>query len=325
MGLFEQKISPMLSQPASPADRDGYIHEPKWDGTRCIAYLSKKDGSVRLLNRRLVEMSNRYPELSKLYEDIKCAEAILDGEIVVLQNGKPDFSKLQEREHLQDPFLIEIRSRLIPATFMVFDLLYVDGADVTREPLLRRKRLLEDVVRESDRLLLTDFVEGDGLAYFKKARKLGLEGIMAKRADSPYLIGKRSNLWLKVKSINTVDCVVCGYTEGEGRRKGTFGALLLGLYKQDKLVYVGRVGTGFTDAQLHEYAELIGGYRADSSPFAEGAGYRGKHKVVWLKPELVAEVKYMGFARQGGLRAPSFRRWRTDKPAKQCTFPGAED
>ena len=319
--LWNLKVKPMLAFPSEPFNDKNWIFEIKWDGTRAVAYISKSGKKVRFLNRRLLWFEYRYPELKEIYSCIKAEKVILDGEIVVLEQGKPEFYKLANREHVDDKLKIELLSKTIPATFIAFDILYLDGKDLTSLPLIKRKEILKERVMENagKHLIISRFVEEKGKEFFKSVKDLGLEGIVGKKKDSPYEIGRRSKNWLKIKAFKTLDAVICGYTEGEGERRQSLGALVLGVYDKGKLRYVGRVGTGFSESELSFLKSVLGRLRIKENPFdvfeEEPEIIR---KIKWVKPKVVCEVKFMEVTKDGKLRAPSFLRLRFDKPAKEC-------
>ncbi len=318
--LFHQKIKPMLAKRAKPFDSEKHIFEIKFDGTRCIAYVDVENQKVKLLNRRMLWFQHRYPEIVRdLLTCVKCNRAILDGEIVVFEKGMPNFYKLAEREHCDDETRIEILASIMPATFIVFDVIYVDGANITSFPLMERKEKLKEVLTEGKHVTICDFIEREGKAFFEACAKKGLEGVMAKEKQSPYLIGKRSDYWLKLKATKTIDCVICGYTKGEGKRAPYFGALLLGVYENEKLRYVGRVGTGFDEALLKTLTEQLKRIEIENNPFH---CFEERPEIIekckFVKPILVCEVEYLELTKDKKLRAPSFKRLRFDKPASEC-------
>ncbi len=234
-------IKPMLAMSAAPFDSENHIFELKWDGTRCLAFIDRE--SVMLQNRRLIDITYRYPEFQQLNKYLKAKEVILDGELVVLKEGLPSFEKLQQREHIGDERRIKILSELLPATYIVFDLLYIDGLFIIDKPLIERREILSTLFPFVDNVILSEiFFEGKGL--FKKALKMGFEGVMAKEKKSPYLPGERSNYWLKIKKSFDLDAIICGYIEGEGKRRDYFGSLVLGAYDNKRLIHIDQVGTG---------------------------------------------------------------------------------
>jgi len=256
--------------------------------------------------------------MSELWKDVDAKRIILDGELVVLKQGKPDFYLLAEREHVEG-MRAEMLSQIHPATYIVFDVLHLDGKDLIDLPLLERKEILRDKVRESERMLLSVYVKERGKAFFQKVKKKGLEGIMAKKMDSVYEIGRRSRNWLKIKCLKTMDCVICGYTAGKGWREPYFGALLLGVYENGKLRYVGRVGTGWKEEDLKELKGMLERLKIRKNPFdifeEEPAILE---KTVFVKPRIVCEVKFLELTEDKKLRAPSFLRLREDKLPEEC-------
>jgi DNA ligase D-like protein (predicted ligase) len=303
-------IKPMLARLAEPFSDKDWIFEVKWDGTRALCFINEH---IKFLNRRGVDITYRYPELCNR-NDMK-TPCVLDGEIVVLKKGKPSFSDLQKREHVDNPFKITLLSEQIPAVYIVFDILQRGTKDLTHTKLHERKILLERTVTESPRLMLCPFVEGKGEAYYEAVVKAGFEGIMAKRRDSLYYPGKRSDTWLKIKKIKTLDCVIGGFTEGEGIREGYFGALLLGVGQP--LTYVGKVGTGFTRETVKDMYVLLKRIETDENPFSETIPHG---KVHFVTPIYVCEVKYLEMTDDKKLRAPVFLRLRSDKIPEECTL-----
>ena len=236
------KIRPMLAKSSPPFDSERHLFELKWDGKRCIAFVEST--AVRLQNRRLLDITHRYPEFRTLKDHLKARSAVLDGEIVVLEQGVPKFHRLQQRDHIEDPEKIELLSGLIPATYVVFDLLYLNRQSLMGRPLTERRDLLKGLFPYSGNIVFSEsFSEGKGL--FSAALRKGFEGIMAKDRSSPYLPGERSGYWLKIKKASDIDAVVCGYLEGEGGRERLFGSLILGVYQRKRLVHIGQVGAGF--------------------------------------------------------------------------------
>jgi len=305
----------MLARSGQPFDSSDWLFEIKYDGTRAILFAGK---GILLQNRRLSDITYRYPEIAAMRDSIKAKDAVLDGEIVVFRGSKPDFQLLQTREHQQDPLRISLLSKRYPATYIAFDILRLDRKDLTKRPLIERKKALRKVLRESPNIIYSEFVRGKGGAFFAAVKKAGLEGVMAKRIDSRYEQGKRSESWLKIKAVKTQDCVVCGYTLGEGARAGYFGALLLGCYSKKGLTYVGRVGSGFDRAALKNIRTMMKHYETPRCPFAINP--EPGLIITWLKPQLVCEVKYQQLTQDGKLRAPVFLRMRNDKEPKECVI-----
>ncbi|HDH91369.1 MAG TPA: DNA ligase [Candidatus Aenigmarchaeota archaeon] len=319
MDLFEEKIKPMLAFPSGVFNSNEWLFEEKFDGTRCIAYVDKEKKSVKMLNRRMIFFEKRYPEFQDLWKHVNAKKVILDGEIVVLKNGKPDFYLLEEREHVEETLRVEILSELNPATYFIFDILYLNGKDLTSLPLIERKKFLKEVVEETERIKIVKYVIGEGKKLFEEVKKKGFEGIVAKKIDSVYEIGKRSKNWLKIKFLKTLDAIICGYTKGEGWREKYFGALLLGIWDKGKLRYIGRVGTGWSEDDLKEITEKLKKLEIDENPFDIFEEEKLiLEKVRFVKPKLVCEVKFMELTKDKKLRAPSFVRLREDKLSKDC-------
>ena len=251
---------------------------------------------------------------------VKAKEAVLDGEIVVLENGKPNFWKLAEREHVDNKFRIELLSKLMPATYIIFDILFLDGKELTTLPLLERKRILEKTIEENERIKIAEYKIGSGKELFEFAKKNELEGIMAKKVDSIYEIGKRSKSWLKIKVENTLDVAIVGYTTGTGERED-FGSLLVAAYHQGKLKFLGRVGTGFSKEEIEEIIKKLEKEKV-STPFISLENVKldlpEGRKAIWVKPKYVCEVKFLEFTEDMQLRAPVFVRMREDKSVEEC-------
>jgi bifunctional non-homologous end joining protein LigD len=305
---YKPMLAKLASQPFSSKD---WIFEVKWDGFRAIAYVNK-DLSLRSRNEK--ELKYSFPELEELKQLTR--DVVLDGEIVTVKEGKADFQALLERGRSASPAEIEFHARRSPAVYIIFDLLEKDGVPLLNLPLMERKNILKNTVKEGRHVLLSDFVEEKGEAYYRVALEKGLEGIMAKKRDSLYEPGVRSGNWLKIKKLRSCDCVIFGYTKGAGARAETFGALLLGLYDgKSRPVYVGKVGTGFSQGVLKALAGAFEGLKATVAPFKVEL----REEVTWLKPELVCEVLYQAVTRDGRLRMPRFRGLREDKLPFECT------
>ncbi|MGC8586353.1 MAG: non-homologous end-joining DNA ligase [Candidatus Micrarchaeia archaeon] len=311
-------VKPMLAFPSKPFDSKDFLMEIKYDGTRCIAYIDKNSRTVKMLNRRMAFFEQRYPEFASLYKSINAKRAIIDGEVVVLEKGKPNFYLLEEREQSSSPARIDILKDIHPATYIVFDVLHVDGEDVMNLKLYERKKLLDKVVDESDFMIKSSFIYEKGKALFSRARRKGLEGVMAKRLDSIY-VQERSKDWLKIKSLNTIDAIVLGYTSTE---KEALSALILGAYKNGRLAYIGRAGTGFTEKQRSTLHSLLSKMKS-SKPYAKIESAGAGRSVTYTKPEIVAEIKFLELTNDGMLRAPSFMRLRNDKLPSECTLESA--
>ena len=301
---------PMLAFQGSKADlaRPGFIFEPKLDGTRALCY---KDGThLRFVNRRDHEMTPRYPEFdfSSLIEAESC---VLDGEVVVFDGqGNPSFRLLQKREHAASG-MYRLRSSQHPATYVVFDVLEIDGKDVTGLPLSERKKLLDATVKENGNLRKIVHTP-DGQRLWDLIYQKGIEGVMAKSIDGVYEEGIRSRNWLKIKTVITIDCVIVGYTH----ERRAISSLALGIYVGRDLRFIGRVGTGFTEDFLMKLRDTLDGIRIPDPPVVNPP----EGEMEWVRPDIVCEVEYLEFTSNYHLRAPSFRRIRDDKRPEECTL-----
>lgn len=311
---------PMLATlAASPFDDPAWGFEPKWDGIRAIAVC---DTETRLVSRNGRDVTAAYPELNTLHDRLVALEAIVDGEIVALEGGKPSFQRLQQRMHVRDPHRVERLAQTAPVTFMVFDLLYIDGEDVTSLDLMERRGRLDEALVPSDTVQLSPVIEGEGHALFRAAADQGLEGVVAKKLSSRYEPGVRSRSWQKIKVTFDADIVVVGWTEGEGRRAQRLGSLVMAVYEDGDLRYVGNVGTGFDSAGLEEALSRLGKLDETEPPFGpEVIRSRPElRRAHWVAPKLVARVEHRQLTDAGRLRAPSFQGFRDDKDPEECTF-----
>jgi bifunctional non-homologous end joining protein LigD len=309
---MNRTYKPMLARLASaPFSNKDWIFEIKWDGFRAIAYVNKE---LSLRSRNEKELKNNFPELEELKQ--LSQNVVLDGEIAIMKEGKPDFQALLERRKTTSLIDVEIQTRRSPAVYVVFDILEKDEKPLVSLPLIERKAILKQSVREGQHVLLSDFVEEEGEAYYKAALEKGLEGIMAKKKDSAYEPGIRSENWLKIKKLQSCDCVIFGYTTGTGIRTETFGALLLGLYdKEGKPIYVGKVGIGFSHDALDSLSKIFQKLKITSAPFKVDI----HEEITWLTPELVCQVSYQAVTKDGRLRMPRFNGLRKDKSPAECT------
>ena len=304
---------PMLAKVApNPFSDKDWIFEVKWDGFRAIAYI---DEELSIKSRNENELKHNFPELAELTQ--LANGLVVDGEIVVMREGKPDFQTLLERGQVVSAGEIQRQAKRAPVAYIVFDVLEKDKKPLIKLPLMERKKILKDSLREGSYVFLSDFIEEKGEAYYQIALKKGLEGVMAKKKDSLYEEGLRTGSWLKIKKLKTCDCVIFGYTEGEHVREKTFGALILGLYDKDgKPVYVGKVGTGFTEEMLGVLSDKFEKLKTKLAPFKPESGDR----VTWLEPKLVCEVAYQVVTRDMKLRMPRFKNLRDDKSPAECTL-----
>lgn len=307
MDIFDDKsASPMLiAEMQEPFDDPNYIYELKLDGERCLAYLDK-DG-ITLQNKRKLLLNPRFPELASINKSVK-TRCILDGEITVLVDGKPDFSQVQRRALMSNKFKIQLAADKYPASFTAFDILYYKDGPVIDKPLIERKALLQKVIKaEKDLLAISRYIEGQGKALYEAAAKQGLEGAVAKRKDSLYQLGKRTKDWIKFKNLLDDDFVVLGYIEKENN----VVSLVLGQYQESDLVYKGHVTLGVS----REDFKIISGTNTSQPQFDPP---KGNENAVWIKPDLVCTVKYMEKTSNGGLRQPVYKGLRDDKDPKDC-------
>jgi len=314
-------IHPMLATSVEePFDDPAWLFEIKWDGYRAVAFIKK--GKVRLVSRNQNDLTAQYPELHALPSFIKAESAILDGEIAALdEQGRSSFSLMQQRTGIREGRRRTAARLDIPVLYYVFDLLYLDGYDLRRVPLEQRKKALAGIIDTDGAVRFSDHFS-QGKALFDAAKQQGLEGILAKRRDSFYE-EHRSQAWLKIKITHTLDCVIGGYTDPEGSRSH-FGSIVLGLYdKKGELIHVGQAGSGFDQAMLEEIWKALRKLQTERNPFPHGV--EALRKVHWVKPELVAEIKFSEWthvtAESGAkLRAPVFIGLREDKDPKECVF-----
>ncbi len=303
--LFEgRNVSPMLiAEQKEPFDSKEYIYEFKYDGYRCITYVDKE---TDIRSRQNNTMIKKFPELGNLHEQVS-HRCILDGELVILKNGIPDFDEIRRRASMTNNFKIVLTSDKFPATFIAYDILYYKDQSVVNMPLMERKQLLQRVVKENNRIIISRYIEEHGIQLFNIAKGNRLEGIVAKKKNSSYELGKKSHHWIKCKVSCCIDAVVCGYL----RKKDGMTNIIIGQYDDSELIYKGHValGAGMTHIKKHGFQQI------DSSPF----GYvpRGNEGAVWIKPNLVCMVEYKPTDRST-LREAVFRGIRDDKLANEC-------
>ena len=303
---FNPMLATLLDKPFS---REGWIFEPKLDGERCLTFCRGKN--LRLLSRNKKLLNQSYPELIEPLATQPAESYIADGEVVALKGDVTSFAQLQRRMHLRDAD--EARRIGIEVFYYVFDLLYLNGYDLREVPLIYRKRLLNETLQFQDPLRFTEHRERAGEAYFRQTCVKGLEGVVAKCTDSVY-VSTRSRDWLKVKCWEEQEFVISGFTDPQGGRVG-LGALLLGYYEGNRLVYAGKVGTGFDTELLLSLRRTFSSLETAKSPFAEEV--RAGKGVHWVRPKLVAQVSFTQWTSDGKLRHPRFLGLRRDKDPRE--------
>ena len=314
-------ITPMLATSIEePFDSPDWLFEIKWDGYRAVAFI--KDGKARLVSRNQNDLTGQFSELQGLAQFVKAETAVLDGEIVALdEQGRSSFSLMQQRTGIRSGGRRVAGRSDLQVVYYVFDLIYADGYDLRQVPLEERKNALSQLITQNRLVRYSEHFPERGVALFEAAKQQGLEGILAKRSGSFYE-ERRSREWLKIKITQTVDCVIGGYTDPEGSRQ-YFGAIVLGLYNDEKqLIHLGQAGTGFSQATLKQIWQMLHKLETRQSPFH---GPVEAAKVHWVKPERVAEIKFTEWTHEtaeGGLklRAPVFMRLREDKDPRECTL-----
>jgi bifunctional non-homologous end joining protein LigD len=305
---LRESIEPMLARPANKVpDSPDYIYEVKWDGIRAVVSLD--EGQIRIHGRNGLDLNAQFPELAS-EQAFRASGGLFDGEIVCLEaDGKPNFGNVIHRMQQKGESAIARAQAKSPAVCYLFDCLYLDGRSIVNETLVRRREWLQDAVKKESAYRVSEAVE-EGPAFLQAVKQMGLEGIMAKRRDSVYRPGSRSDTWLKIKTRQTAECVIIGYTQGKGDRETSFGALHLAQEDGRTLRYVGKVGTGFDDGLLKtvskELSHLTRLKRAATETVTDTA------RTVWVEPRLVCEVRFASFTADGMLREPVFVRLRPD-------------
>lgn len=303
-----------------PFDDEDWLYEIKWDGYRAVGFWDGK--SLRLASRNQNDLTTAYPELREVSQHIKARTAILDGEIVALdEEGRPSFSLMQQRTGVgEGGRRIRQTRNDIPIAYYVFDLLYLDGYDLRQVDLEQRKQLLASIVLPNDLVHYSDHWAGKGTAVFQAAAERGLEGIIAKRRTSCYL-EKRSREWLKIKIVKRQECVIGGYTEPRGSREN-FGSIVLGLYDdKGRLIPVGQAGSGFNEQTHTQMWRRLQALETNKNPFF--GKVESDRRVHYVKPELVAEIKFTEWTHEGQnggikMRAPVYQGLRLDKEPREC-------
>jgi bifunctional non-homologous end joining protein LigD len=306
MDIFDDKSAkPMLiAELLEPFDSPDYIYELKLDGERCLAYLDKSE--TMLQNKRSFVLNARFPELTAIHMAVK-QNCILDGEVAILVDGKPNFSKVQGRSLMTNKFKIEMAQNKYPASFTAFDILYYKDKQVTDLPLMERRALLQKAVKENERIAISRYIEAQGKALYEAAEKQELEGVVAKRKDSKYYMGKRTKDWIKFKRLLDDDFVVCGYIP---KKEGTT-SIIIGQYKDGQLIYKGHVALGVSSK---DFKKILNHQRSEC-PFPTMP--KGNEDAKWTAPDLVCIVQWMP-RENGALNQSVFKGLRDDKMPKEC-------
>nr|MBA3750661.1 DNA ligase D [Nitrosopumilus sp.] len=323
---FPNSVIPMLATLwDKPFNSQEWVFEIKWDGVRSLSFIHKSKRILKIQSRNGDTITQRYPELieplrSSINEN-SCKESIVfDGEIVILdKNGFPDFQNHQKRMNINSKKDIELLSTQFPATYYIFDILYLDGCDLKVLPLIERRSILYDIIykhKNNKRIKISDFIEGEGNDIFESIKKMNLEGMIAKHKLSKYYPDTRSKDWLKIKNTKTQDCIVIGYTRGEGNREKYFGSLLLAVIDNDKLKFVGHSGSGFNFEQLPNISNNLNKIIVEKCPI-DYVPYTNR-ETTWVKPVLIAEIKFNDWTNEKIMRAPIFLRFREDKNPQEC-------
>jgi bifunctional non-homologous end joining protein LigD len=311
---FPESVVPMLAKLSKlPASDDGWAVEVKWDGVRAIAYC--RPGRLELRSRNLNDVTAQYPEVRRLSRQLGACEAVLDGELVAFgEQGRPSFGRLQQRIHQTAESVVRRRMKSHPVTYVIFDLLYLEGANLMSEPYSRRRELLDGLGLTGESWQTPANSTGHAKELLVASAEHGLEGIVLKRLDSRYAPGKRTGSWLKVKNLGRQEFVIGGWLPGDGRRRNRLGAILLGYFDREgddrELRYAGKVGTGFSDRDLDELMERLQPLARKSNPFA---GRRGPRQANFVEPRLVAEVEFRELTAEGMVRHGSFKGLCEDK------------
>lgn len=314
------QIAPMLATDGGTAfDDPHWMFEIKWDGVRAIATVVRPgaggDGTTTLVSRNGNDITAGYPELRPLWERVLARNAVLDGEIVALdEQGRPSFQRLQHRMHSRDATAVARAVKRTPVTLVIFDVVALDGDLICDEPLARRLEVLDELLVPGGPFVRSNAIRGDGIAMYQAAQAQGLEGLIAKRADSTYKPGRRSRDWRKLKVRREVEAVIGGWLPGDGNRTNRLGALLVGLYDEGVLRYVGRVGTGFDDSELKRLGALLDRHSVASSPFSTAPNPQGR----WVEPIMVCRVEYGEVTEDAKLRHPSYKGTVPDADPRQC-------
>jgi bifunctional non-homologous end joining protein LigD len=315
-----EKVSPMLARLGTLPEGDDWAYEVKWDGVRALCWV--EGGRIRLESRNGRDVTAGYPEIRGLGEALGARPALLDGEIVAWdENGRPSFGRLQGRMHVTNDAAIRRRVKDTPVAYLIFDVLHLDGKNLMPRPWEERRSILESLALEGPAWRVPDVRRGDGAELLEVTKARGLEGVIAKQVSCPYEPGRRTGHWIKVKNLSRQELVVGGWLPGEGKRRHTIGALLVGYHEGEELRFAGRVGTGFTEAELLRLEKLFKPLEQAERPFSDG---QIPKTAVWLKPCLVAEVEYTEWTSGGMIRHPSYKGLRDDLDPEHVVREGTE-
>jgi bifunctional non-homologous end joining protein LigD len=311
-------IKPMLAtpRPRLPHDDDRYGWEFKWDGVRAIAYV--RDGQLRLLSRNGNDVTASYPELGVLAGAVR-VPVIVDGEIIAIRDGRPDFGLLQSRMHVRRPFGQLVRDA--PVHLYLFDVLHADGEMLLDRPYTARRERLEELGLNDGPVRTPPWFPGEAADVLAASLANGLEGVVGKPLASAYHPGQRGE-WIKIKNVRHAEVIVGGWRPGRGRRAGTIGSLLLGVPDRGQLRYAGHVGTGFTEAMLADLARQLRPLRRATSPFTSPVPAEHARDAHWVQPRLVGEVAFTEWTADSFLRHPSWRGLRADKDPADLSADG---
>lgn len=306
MDIFDKKdIKPMLIGESGEAfDSPDYIYELKLDGIRCLAYIDKD--SIELRNKRNLLVSSIYPELKDIYKQVK-KKCILDGEIIIIKDGKPNFQEIQRRALMSNKFRIELASSKYPVSFVAYDILYYSNQQVIDKRLMERKILLEKTIKENERLSISRYIEEKGIDLYNLTVEENLEGIVAKQKNSKYYFDKKTKDWVKIKNLKDDDYVVCGYIE----KLSNVVSIILGQYREAELIYKGHVTLGINKEEFN----IIANTKKIKVPKFNAPK---NENAIWIEPKLVITVSFMEKMESGSLRQPVFKGLRNDKSANEC-------
>ncbi len=307
-------LRPMLATAGTLPVRDaGWGYEMKWDGIRALAFV--QDGAVRLMSRTGRDIAHVYPELAGIAGAVNASQAVLDGEVVAFGDGDwPDFEALQQRMNISSPVQARVLARQLPVSYLAFDVLWLNDKPLLELPYVERRETLDGLGLTGGRWQAPpSFIGESGVDVQAVSKQNELEGIMAKRLQSRYEPGRRSQSWLKIKNLFRQEVVIGGWKPGEGARAGGIGSLLVGVQDGSELVYCGHVGTGFTQRTLHMLAGRLKPLTRATSPFGKTVPADEARSARWVQPDLVAEVEFVKWTKSGRLRAPAYKGLRDDK------------